>query len=197
MRSALVVLAALVLTGAADACPTRSTPAYARQVERALRADTDIWGAGEPSYARLAQHLHPLRFARGRGDTPLTTTGVYYLPFGSLMLHVGDGSELIQRRVGGRHVLVRAGSRLFSSCGAKLADGWLPILETTDGAYRQQSFAVGGTSFVRLEGPRPRVGTLAGSGTLFARWSGGRVAPIDAAAYDAARAALVADWTAR
>src|SRR4051812_17577877 len=197
MRSALVVLAALVLTGAADACPTRSTPAYARQVERAVRADTDIWGAGEPSYARLAQPLPPLRFARGRGGAKLTTTGVHYLPFGSLMLHVGDGSELIQRRVGGRHVLVHAGSRIFSSCASTLADGWLPILQTSDGAYRQESFAVRGTSFVRVDGPRPRVGALAGSGTLHARWSGGRVARIDAAAYDAARTSVVADWTAK
>jgi hypothetical protein len=196
MRSALVLALALVVPAAAHACPTKASPAYTASAERALRADTDVWGRGEPTYAKLAGHLHPLRFARGRGGAPLTTSGVYYLPFGA-MLHVGDGSELIRRRVGGRHVLVRAGPRVFSSCASSLADGWLPILRTTDGAYRQESFAVRGTSFVRLDGPRPRVGTLAGSGTLYARWSGARVVRIDAAAYDAARAAVVADWTAK
>jgi hypothetical protein len=197
MRSALVVVAALVLAGGADACPKRATPAYTAQVERALRAGTDVWGVGEPSYEKLARHLHPLRFARGRGGRPLTASGVYYLPFGSLMLHVGDGSELIQRRVGGRSVLVRAGGRRFESCGAKLADGWLPILETADGAYRQESFAVRGTSFVHVTGPRPQVGPLTGSGELYARWSGGAVQPIAAATYDAARASVVDDWTTR
>jgi hypothetical protein len=185
------------LANVAAACPQRSRPAYAAQVERALRAGTDVWGTGEPSYAGLARRLHPLRFARGPGGARLTATGVYYLPFGSLMLHVGDGSQLIKRRVGGPSVLIRAGARLFESCGAKLADGWLPILQTADGGYRQESFAVGGTSFVRLVGPRPQVGTLVGTGTLYARWSGGPVQKIDAAAYDAARASVLDYWTKR
>jgi hypothetical protein len=210
MRSALVVAAALVFAGTAQACPQRASSAYAAQVERALRAGTDVWGTGEPSYAKLAQHLHPLRFARGRGGAPRTASGVYYLPFalpegpqgaGSVMLHVADGSELIAQRSGGPSVLVRAGGRRFGACTAKLADGWLPILQTADRGYRQESFAArsGGrlASFVRIDGPRPGVGTLTGAGTLFARWSGGRAARIDAATYEAARTSVVEYWTGR
>jgi hypothetical protein len=163
-------------------------------VTRAVRAPTDVWGAGEPTYAKLAKHLHPLRFALGRGGAKLTTTGVYYLPFGP-QLHVGDGSELIRRRVGGPHVLIRAGGRLFSSCAASLADGWLPILETAANGARQESFAWRSASYVRLDGARLQVGSLRGSGTLFARWSGSAVVAIDEAAYAAARAALVDHWT--
>jgi hypothetical protein len=202
MRNALLAAAVFLVTScylasAAAGCPRRSSPAYTAQVDRALRAGTDVWGAGEPSYAELARRLHPLRFARGPGGRRLTATGVYYLPFGSLMLHVGDGSQLIERRVGGPSVLVRAGGRRFESCTEKLADGWLPILQTAAGGYRQESFAVGGTSFVRLDGPRPQVGALVGSGTLYARWSGGPVERVDAAAYDAARASVVDYWTKR
>ncbi len=197
VTTALFLVTWCYLATAAWACPRRASPGYAAQVERALRAGTDVWGRGEPTYERLARHLHPLRFARGRGGRPLTATGVYYLPFGALMLHVGDGSELIERRVGGRSVVVRAGGRRFESCGAALADGWLPILQTADRGYRQESFAVRGSSFVHLAGPRPQVGALGGSGTLYARWSGGRVERIDAAAYDAARASVVANWTGR
>jgi hypothetical protein len=202
MRNRLLVVAAASLFLAttcckeAKACPTRASGSYVASVTRAVRATTDVWGRGEPTYAKLASHLHPLRFALGRGGTKLTTTGVYYLPFGP-QLHVGDGSELIRRRVGGPHVLIRAGGRLFSSCSARLADGWLPILETAANGARQESFGWQGTSYVRLEGRGLQVGVLRGSGTLYARWSGGAVTAIDQAAYDAARSALVASWNAK
>jgi hypothetical protein len=210
MRSAIAGAIVLVLAGQANACPQRSSPAYTAQVDRALRSGTDIWGKGEPSYARLVRHLHPLRFALGRGGTKLTASGVYYLPFampggphgaGSVMLHVADGSQLISQRSGGPSVFVTVGGRRFGSCGATLAEGWLPILETHDGSYRQESFAAraggGLASFVRIDGPRIRIGTVAGSGTVYARWSGGRVVRIDAAAYDATRASVVDYWRQR
>ncbi len=201
---------ALVLTGAAQACPQQASPAYTARVERALRAGTDVWGTGTPSYARLSRHLHPLRFALGRGGSKLTGSGVYYLAFampggprgaGSVMLHVADGSELIAQRSAGASVFVTVGGRRFGSCDATLAGGWLPILETRDGVYRQESFAAraggGLASFVRLDGPRLRLGTLAGSGTLYARWSGRGVVRISRAAYDAARASVVDYWQQR
>jgi hypothetical protein len=96
---------------------------------------------------------------------------------------------------------VTVGGRRFGSCTAALADGWLPILETRDGGYRQESFVArsgaGLASFVRVKGPHVRIGTVAGSGTVYARWSGGPVVRIDAAAYDAARATVVDYWRTR
>ena len=163
----LVLAIALVVVGQAQGCPQRASPAYTAQVERALRAGTDVWGTGTPSYARLVRHLHPLRFALGRGGTKLTASGVYYLPFAvpagpHVMLHVADGSQLIARRVGGPSVIVSVGGRRFESCGAKLADGWLPILRDRRsrlpaGVLRPR--AARATSGV--DGPRIRIGTLA------------------------------------
>jgi hypothetical protein len=198
------------LAGSAWGCPQQASPAYTAQVERALRSGTDLWGQGEPSYAKLVRHLHPLRLARGRGGAKLTASGVYYLPFamplgpqgaGSVMLHVADGSELIAQRSGGPSVIVTAGGKRFDSCSAALADGWLPILETSDRGYRQESFAAraGGKlqSFVRVDGPAVRIGTVRGSGTTYARWDGRRVVRVDAAAYEAARAQVIDYWTKR
>ena len=170
---------------------------------------------GEPTYARAAAQLQPLLYARGARGTRLTASGVYYLPFGrpagprgtsDVMLHVGDGSELIARRAGGRSVLVRAGGERFGACLARLAtprlaDGWLPILQTRYGRYRQESFAAraggGLASYVDVEGPRVSVGAVAASGVLYARWDGRRVTRIDAADYDAARVGVVAYWQNR
>jgi hypothetical protein len=213
MRSAVVaVVVALALpAGAGAACRDPGAgPAYTAGVLRALGSGTDPWAAGTASYARLARHLHPLRYAVGRSGGKLTASGVYYLPFampggpqgaGSVMLHVADGSQILAQASGGPSIFVAVGGRRFGSCSARLADGWLPILETRDGGYRQESFAArtGGSlaSFVRVEGPRVRIGTVAGSGTVYARWSGGRTVGIDAAAYDAARATVVAYWQRR
>jgi hypothetical protein len=213
MRSVLAALAvALALpAGAGAACrDPGASAAYTASTLRALRSGTDPWAGGTPSYARLARHLHPLRYALGRGGTKLTASGVYYLPFampggpqgaGSVMLHVADGSQILAGRSGGQSLFVNVGGRRFASCGARLAGGWLPILETRDGAYRQESFAArtGGrlASFVRVDGPRVRIGPVAGSGTVYARWSGGRATRIDAAAYDAARASVVSYWQQR
>ena len=96
--------------------------------------------------------------ARGR---PLTSSGVYYLPFAfpfsvyvtTAALHVADGSEIISRRVGGDSLTVSvgtAGRERYGSClgrltPAQLADGHLPILETSyvdrgGVRYQQESF---------------------------------------------------------
>jgi hypothetical protein len=92
---------------------------------------------------------------------PLTSSGSYYVPlsfpftsYGSTVfaLHVADGSEIVTRRVGGPSLSVHvgSGSERYGSCSirlrpARLAEGYLPILQTsyTDAAgvrYRQESF---------------------------------------------------------
>ena len=108
----------------------------------------------------------------------MTTSGVYYLPFAqplgvhgaqTVALHVADGSEILSQTAKGPSVKVfvgtdgheRYGSCLARLAPARLAEGFLPILETqyVDAAgtrYRQESFAVRGlgtgelVSFVRL-----------------------------------------------
>ncbi len=166
----------------ACAAPT-VTPAYAGSVRRALSAKQDIWGNAliarkdGPTYASVQRLLKPLLFARARRGT-LTWSGVYYLPFGqplgvrgahSVALHVADGSEIIGRSARGPSLKVFVGAHgdeRYGSCldrltPARLASGYLPILETqyVDAAgnrYRQESFAVRGlrtgqlVSFVRL-----------------------------------------------
>ena len=112
---------------------------------------------------------------------PLTPSGFYYVPlsfswsnYGSTVfaLHVADGSEVMTRRVGGPgvEIWVGNGGERYGSCvsrlrPARLADGHLPILETsyTDAngvRYKQESFVghVYGTygvrsilSFIRLD----------------------------------------------
>jgi hypothetical protein len=92
---------------------------------------------------------------------PLTATGSYYLPLsfpftphGSTVfaLHVADGSQIFSRRTDGPSlsIYVGSGSERYGSCRsrlppAKLAQGYLPILQTsyTDGhgvVYHQESF---------------------------------------------------------
>ena len=152
----------------AASCPApTASPAYTREVMRALTARTDVWGdallaaPGGPTYAGAARYLQPLLYARGPSGAPLTASGDYYVPFGlpdgangtsSVFLHVADGSQIVARRAGGRAltVLVGGGER-YGSCLARLtpaalADGYLPILETryVDAAgvrYSQESFA--------------------------------------------------------
>ncbi len=108
-----------------------------------------------------------------RGRLPLTSSGVYYLPFaepdgplgaGTVALHVADGSEIVSQRVGGPALEVSVGGAPYGAClarltPARLADGWLPILETRYAGYMQESFAAripqtaSLVSFVRVTGP--------------------------------------------
>ena len=148
-----------------------------------LASGRDVWGEAllaEPSGPTLAgarRYLTPLLLARGPKGTQLTESGVYYLPFaqpdgprgaGTVALHVADGSQIVAQRIGGRSLSVDlgiAGSERYGSClarltPARLADGYLPILQTryvdTAGVrYHQESFVARIpetlVSFVRLE----------------------------------------------
>jgi hypothetical protein len=167
------------------ACPQqRATSAYTGRVERALRAGRDLWGEallaapGGPTLSGARRYLTPLLLARARKRTSLTESGVYYLPLaqplgvqgaGSVALHVADGSQILSQRADGRRLTILVGARgreRYGSClarlrPARLADGYLPILETAyvDAAgarYRQESFVArmpqtrSLVSFVRL-----------------------------------------------
>lgn len=159
------------------------SPAYAGSVRRALAAKQDVWGnaliarPNGPTYGSVRRLLKPLLFARSKAKA-LTTSGVYYLPFAQplgvrgahmVALHVADGSEILSQTAKGPSVKVfvgpggreRYGSCLSRLAPARLAGGFLPILETqyVDAAgtrYRQESFAVRGlgtgdlVSFVRV-----------------------------------------------
>ena len=160
-----------------------AAPGYAKSVRAALLAKRDLWGnrllasRNGPTYEAASRYLEPLLFAEGRGGRPLTTSGVYYLPFSFPFsvyaavsaLHVADGSEIISRRVGGPSLTVSVGSNgreRYGSClgrlaPAQLADGYLPILDTAyvDRAgvrYQQESFvsrvfgSTSSVSFVHL-----------------------------------------------
>jgi len=163
--------------------PPRASGAYTGSTLAALRAHTDLWGnrllaaPGGPTYAGARRYLRPLLYARGAGGSPLTASGVYYLPFaqpdgargaGSVALHVADGSQILAQRVGGRSLAVSVGTpgaERFGSCLARLgtpalAGGYLPILETRyrdarGRRYRQESFSFGRplVSYVRVDVP--------------------------------------------
>src|SRR3954451_6889481 len=156
LAAAAVLVASVDATpsAAAASCPTpRATPAYERGVRRALLSKRDLWGRqllaapSGPTYAAVRSRLAPLLYAYGNGGRRLTRSGVYYLPFSfpfspygpqGFALHVADGSEIVTRRADGRSLAmyVGAGGReLYGSClarltPARLADGYLPILET-------------------------------------------------------------------
>jgi hypothetical protein len=179
-HAACLVLLSLGVIGPGPAADTRETvaevcrpptisPAYVRRVDQALRARQDIWGSallaapGGPTYERAARYLKPLLLARGPNRTPLTASGVHYVPFSwprgpdranSVALHVADGSQIVSRRVGEPSLSVgvgRDGREPYGSClgrltSPRLSDGYLPILETeyvgAEGVrYRQESFA--------------------------------------------------------
>jgi hypothetical protein len=170
---------------ASASCPApRASAAYTRSVRRALLSKRDLWGRqllaapSGPTYAAVRSRLAPLLYAYGNHGKPLTGSGVYYLPFSfpfspygpqGFALHVADGSQIVTRRAGGRSltIYVGAGGReRYGSClarltPARLADGYLPILETAyvdahGVRYTQESFVgrVYGTrslvSFVHL-----------------------------------------------
>jgi hypothetical protein len=174
LAACLVLLAAAAAGSSRPAAATeRCTPGaswdYARGVGAATRSRRDLWGrrllaapAG-PTYDAARRLVAPLLYATQRGRRPLTDSGVYYLPLAyptdvyapaTFALHVADGSEIVTRRVGGPHLVLRvgrAGTERYGSCLARttlatLADGYLPIVETgyTDASgvrYTQESFA--------------------------------------------------------
>ncbi len=145
----------------------RPAAGYAKSVRAVLLAKRDLWGnrllaaPNGPTYEAASRYLEPLLYAEGRGGRALTASGVYYLPFSFPFsvyvtvsaLHVADGSQIISRRVGGPSLTVSVGSsgrERYGSClgrlaPAQLADGYLPILDTSyvDAAgvrYQQESF---------------------------------------------------------
>jgi hypothetical protein len=177
-----------VARSSVDACGPRLAPsAYASLVDQAVASNHDLWGGrllrarGGPTYAGARRFLAPVTQGLQWQGRPLTSSGSYYLPlsypftsYGSTVyaLHVADGSEIMTRRVGGPSlsVYVGSGKERYGSCAgrlrpARLADGYLPILETsyTDAGgvrYRQESFvgraygkygARSVISFVKLE----------------------------------------------
>jgi hypothetical protein len=165
---ALGAAAGVARPAGSEACAPRvAAPAYTSSVEQAVASGRDLWG-GEllrarngPTYAAARRFLTPLTQAMQWEGRPLTPSGSYYVPlsfpftpYGSTVfaLHVADGSEIVTRRVGGPSlsIYVGSGSERYGSCAARLrpaslAEGYLPILETsyTDASgvrYRQESF---------------------------------------------------------
>jgi pimeloyl-ACP methyl ester carboxylesterase len=149
---------------------------------------------------------------------------------GSTALHVADGSQMIADRVGGRAVTIWVGRERYGSCvrrltSGRLADGWLPILQTryVDAAgnrYEQESFAArlpGHSrlaSFVRITATarhavlvrvavaRGGVRTLrvaaGATGVLYLAWErGASLRTLSPSRYEAARTAVTAYWTSR
>ena len=172
-------------------CPRQAVgAAYTKRVLRALASGRDVWGNAllrsreGPTYEGVRRYLKPLllgRAARRRPPRRLTVSGVHYVPFGQprgihgaspVALHVADGSQVLARRIYRRRltVEVRGGRERYGECLARLApprlaDGYLPILETryvdaTGTRYRQESFATripetrSLVSFVRLTADR-------------------------------------------
>jgi hypothetical protein len=150
-------VAAGVATAHARACTApRATAPYTASVARAVASNRDLWGdqllraPGGPALTPALRLLAPLTQGLQWGGRPLTSGGVYYVPFsfpfsakGSTVfaLHVADGSQIFTRRVDGPSLTIDVDGRRYSSCRARLANGYLPILETSAGArYSQESF---------------------------------------------------------
>jgi hypothetical protein len=249
VRRAAVLTAVLLGSFVADAraaCPQpRVSAAESARVERALRSRVDIWGSellarpGGPTYAAAARYLRPLLWARAAKGRSLTASGVYYLPFtipggpqgaSSAALHVADGSQIVSNDAGSAALTVYTSGERYGSClarltPARLADGYLPILETayTDAhgtRYRQESFTARApqlVSFVRLTvdarraaarvrltgrylvGPRRVTVPKGGTATVYAAWllHPGPAPALDETSYAAARRSVVDYWTAR
>ena len=169
-----------------------------RRRPRRLAASKDVWGndvlgsPDGPTYAGIHRYLHPLLGVgrpAGLGPRRLTDSGVYYLAFGQprgnggageVQLHVADGSQIVSQLANGpsltvsvgRHARERYGTCLSRLTTPRLADGYLPILETSyvdakGVRYRQESFAAripqtrALVSFVRLivDPTKAKVGT--------------------------------------
>ncbi len=154
----------------AVACAPRLAGAgYTASIEHDVASGQDVLGnrllkgPGGPTFAAAKHFLTPLGKALQWGGKPLTATGSYYLPFSFdfttngdavYALHVADGSQIITRHIGGPSLSIdvgASGTELYGSCAsrlapAKLAEGWLPILQTSyedasGTTYRQESFA--------------------------------------------------------
>ncbi len=228
----------------------RASASHTLRVAGALRSGRDVWGDAllaspdGPTYEGARRYLPPLLYAGAPGKRPLTDSGVYYLPFaqplgvrgaGTVALHVADGSQVISNRVGARSLTVFVGPdgrERYGSClrrlePARLAGGYLPILETSyvDAAgtrYRQESFAAqaagGLASFVRihvdarLAAARVRLQPTAGrtltyriprgaTRTLYVGWLNdprrARILPLSKPRFDGARDSVAADWNLR
>jgi hypothetical protein len=163
-------VARIVVQAQSHTCPRLAvSPAYTAAVYRAVGAKRDIWGEkllearGGPTYEAAAAFLTPLLYGQQRKRRPLTPSGVYYLAFAyprSVLtrpvysLHVADGSQIITRRVGSASLTIDVGpygQERYGAClawltPARLANGYLPILQTSyvdrNGVrYTQESFA--------------------------------------------------------
>src|SRR4051794_218178 len=170
-------------TGSVPACArSLSSPVAERAIRSALVSRRDVLGdqligrPDGPSLVAVRRLLPALLFARGGEGREVTASGVYYLAFGmprslygekAFALHVADGSQIVTRRVDGRSLTVwvgGSGAERYGSCvrrlgPARLANGYLPILQTTyvdaqGTRYRQESFAS------RLPGVRSLVSIL-------------------------------------
>jgi hypothetical protein len=156
-------------TAAAPApCVARAvSSAYGASVAQAAASGRDLWGdrllaaPSGPTLAAARSFLAPLSRGLQWQGKPLTASGSYYVPLsfpfsahGSTVyaLHVADGSEILTRRVDGPslQLFVGSGGERYGTCAARrgparLAGGWLPLLETSyvDAGgvrYRQESF---------------------------------------------------------
>jgi hypothetical protein len=153
----------------ASCVPRFATSTYTASISHAVASGSDVLGnrllqqPGGPTYAAAKRLLTPLSRALQWNARPLTASGSYYLPFSFdftpngdavFALHVADGSQIVTRHVGGPSLTIdvgAAGKERYGSCAsrlapAKLAEGWLPILQTayTDSGgvrYQQESFA--------------------------------------------------------
>jgi hypothetical protein len=154
-------------------------------VRQVAASPRDLWGeqilasADGPTFESVQDRLAPILFATRERHKPLTPSGVYAIPLAypqgegvplAAALHVADGSAIITRHATGPSVEIdvgASGGERYGSCvgrlvPATLADGWLPIVDTsyvdaTGVRYTQESFAsrIGGArsivSFVKLD----------------------------------------------
>jgi len=216
--------------GVAAACAPRTVSAsYERSLARTLAGGRDVLGEGllrrpgGPTYEAAARLVPPLLFARTSGRRPLTSSGVYYVPSaqpagaqgaGAPMLLLADGSEVRYGSVGGPSLAVRVdGGEGFGSClrrsgAARLAAGYLPIVQTSyvdahGRRYQQEAFAArlpDGTTaaYARVTGGPARIGGVVASRPV--RWAPRRspgAVPIELAEYERARTSVVNYWDAR
>jgi hypothetical protein len=236
LPAALILTLVAAATGAERAggsparCPPRLvSPAYERALARTLDSGRDVLGErllrlpGGPTYAAAARLVPPLLFARTSKQRPLTPSGVYYVPSaqpagpqgaGAPMLLLADGSEIRYGSVGGPTLTVtvasgeRFGSCLRRAAPARLAAGYLPIVQTSyvdahGTRYRQEAFAArlpGGTTaaYVHITGgPASIGGVAAAKPVLWAPQRSPRPRPIAVSEYERARAAVVGYWQGR
>jgi hypothetical protein len=157
-RGSMLIVTAAILGIAAGptraACvPAHASSSYTASVAQAVSSNRDVWGdrlLRRPALAPALRLLGPLTQGMQWEGRRLTSTGAYYLPFsfpftpkGSTVfaLHVADGSQIFTRTVKGPSLAIDVDGERYASCAARLAKGYLPILETSDGVhYSQESF---------------------------------------------------------